>query len=496
MAHDFEGAMPSTPSHDSHGSQPDLFAESLNRDEALSTLPSYRWPTEARLKYFWDYVTSHANLTHLHTIMTDAIRDPHDARLILLYGPTRVGKTTLLKRIERDHETRRLEAQSAGDWNPGHIPLLRFNIPATGEKAVTFSQIYMGLLQAAHEPLIHQKRAWNQAQTWKPSAGIRPAQEQDLHWAVKSMIQHRQPAVILLDEAQHVSVRRSNDAINAQLDCFKSLADETGIPWILAGSYELFSYQNRNAQLSSRSHHLHFPRYHIELDADVEEFKRVIGRLSQRLPLQEPANLEKQWEYLYRFSGGIIGIVKTWLYKALKRAIQENATTVTKEHLEFSTYEAGQILSMIAQAIDGETKLAEDASQETLDTIDMKTGYTAFLERRKSHKRRGSRAVRGSLPASAQMASEGRAAAPLHTSGASALPNSPNPVTEESGEHGTDETTAVRAHATNTRQSTRQPTTQPTTKGAKTKKPVGQRKPTRDPTGLAYDDTLRSPYRI
>ena len=52
-------------------------------------------PPEARLAYFAAKVVAHPRLAEAHRAVRDALRQPTGASMILVYGPTGVGKTTL-----------------------------------------------------------------------------------------------------------------------------------------------------------------------------------------------------------------------------------------------------------------------------------------------------------------------------------------------------------------------------------------------------------------
>lgn len=435
----------------------------------------YLLPAKERLTYFRNQLLSHQILERMYGSLMNAINDPGDARLIFLYGPTRVGKTTLLDRIVRDFEAKRLREHAAGAWNPGHIPILRLAIPATGERAVSFRDIYWRMLQVAQEPLIEQKRAAEQAQVWRSGVGARRASEADLRWAVESMVRHRQPAAILLDEAQHLSQRRSATAVEAQLDCLKSLADLTGIAWVLVGSYQLIGYQNRNAQLSARSRHLHFPRYRLEQEADVAEFRKIVRSFGARLPFERPPDLERHWQLLYRYSGGIVGVVKTWLCEALKLAIAEGAETLTVQHLRRSAYEPSQVATMIEQAWKGETALAHAAKPDVLKHINEKTGM-ALLSRGSA----SSLATATPAPPISSLMSEGP---PQCENDSGPTLNPASAATDELGSY-------------------LESASKPAQSVTKRKLPkngrrrVGERKPIRDRIGLAPNESAGRRYRV
>lgn len=439
-----------------------------SRTGASAVIAPHLLPLQDRLAYFRSQLLSHRKLDDIYTELLDAIADPGDKRMALLYGPTRVGKTTALDKVVREYETKRDQAQMAGTWNPGHIPILRLAIPATGERPVSFRDIYWRILHAAQEPLIEQKRALEPVQAWKAGLPVRSASEADLRWAVESMLRHRRPAAVLLDEAQHLAQRRSAAALEAQLDCLKSLAEETRVIYVLAGSYELLSFRdNKNAQLIARSRNLHFSRYQLEEADDIKEFRRVVYSFGARLPFEHPPDLERHWQFLYRFSGGIVGVVKTWLYQALKLALTQDATTLTKEHLTRSAYELSQVNTIITQAVAGETALR--LAENVLAKIDTSIGFSTFSST-PVPPRSGHRSERGVPPTRAPDATQQTSL----TSG-------------QADEQHPDPARAAAAKAT-TPLSTRTRTAG--------RKRVGERKPGRDRAGLDPLTSGGSPYRI
>src|SRR6266478_10195950 len=78
-------------------------------------------PIASRLRYFETKVVAHQRLKEVHATLLHAIRHPAGASLILVCGPTGVGKTTLRQRIERQFLE---DATTDPSLLPGHIPVV------------------------------------------------------------------------------------------------------------------------------------------------------------------------------------------------------------------------------------------------------------------------------------------------------------------------------------------------------------------------------------
>jgi hypothetical protein len=134
----------------------------------------------------------------------------------------------------------------------------------------------------------------------------------------------------------------------------------TKIPWTGFGTYQLKDFLDLSPQLSRRTRIIHLPRYRLEQDKDIEEFKRVLKHLLYRMPLPEtPPLVKKQWEYCYERSIGCIGTLKDWLVQALDLALEEGATTLSLSHLEQTAKLTSECIQMAKDAIEGEERLTD-----------------------------------------------------------------------------------------------------------------------------------------
>jgi hypothetical protein len=153
----------------------------------------------------------------------------------------------------------------------------------------------------------------------------------------------------------------SQQVLESHLDTVKSMVNCTKIPWMGFGTYELLKFLELSPQLSRRTKIIHLQRYRIEFDEDIKEFKRTLLYFQSRMPLPHMAPREqKYWEFCYEQCIGCIGTLKDWLTNALALALEEEATTLTLEHLKQTARLSSECFQMAQDAIEGEERLADD----------------------------------------------------------------------------------------------------------------------------------------
>jgi hypothetical protein len=103
---------------------------------------------------------------------------------------------------------------------------------------------------------------------------------------------------------------------------------------VLNGTYDLPGLTNLSAQLSRHSVEVHFARYRAGVDKDRLAFKSVLLTFQHQLPVSEQPDLVGLWERLYEGSLGCVGVLKSWLNRALADAIDHEAATITRRHLD------------------------------------------------------------------------------------------------------------------------------------------------------------------
>ncbi|WP_445633955.1 ORC1/DEAH AAA+ ATPase domain-containing protein [Nostoc sp. DSM 114161] len=317
-------------------------------------------PAPERLAYFENYTVGHPRLQEIAEILMRTIAEPAGASFIFVYGPSGVGKTTLRLRVEQKLTELALPKLES---DRGRVPVVGVEAVAPESRNFNWKDYYTRALIALEEPLIDHKFDYGVRGISRDNFGkinveskvVAPA----LRRALENALIHRHPDVFFVDEAQHFGKMASGYKLQDQLDCLKSLANMTGILHCLLGTYELLTFRNLSGQLSRRSVDIHFRRYCADNPEDLKAFKKVLLTFQQKMPVAKTPDLVSNLEYFYERTLGCVGILKNWLTRALKDALDREATTITLKDLQKRAWSVAQCKRMFQEIEEGEKELSE-----------------------------------------------------------------------------------------------------------------------------------------
>lgn len=322
-----------------------------------------------RVAYFENYKVNHPKLQQVFKLVMDSIRKPDGASLIAVYGPTGVGKTTLRLKIEKQLIE---EVLPQLEQDKGKIPVIGVEAVAPESGNFNWKDYYTRALIALEEPLIEHKVAfdYNIPGIRRNDEGVvlikQSTSAAKLRQALEKALSHRRPDIFFVDEAQHLGKMSSGQKLQTQLDCLKSLANMTGVLHGLFGTYELLIFRDLSAQLSRRTIDLHFPRYKPNDPQDLKAFKSILFTFQRHLPLKQEPDLVGRWDYFYERSLGCVGILKDWLTRTLRDALEEESETITDKHLKRRAWSVSQCKRMLQEIEEGESQL-EETEQDVSD---------------------------------------------------------------------------------------------------------------------------------
>ncbi len=346
-----------------------------------STEPEYfpsallKQPNGARQEYFEQQcLIEHPRLLETLDAAIQAICPPgaganvrRPGTMVLVIGPTRVGKTTFIRLLE---ERLFSHARPQMEQDPGFIPFS--SVTTAGEDTGRFDwqTYYRAVLRGLRDPFVDGKTA--------------RIPTRELREAMEAALLHRKPLAIIVDEAHHLAAAASGSRLQSQLNHLKYFENATGVSHILVGTYEMRPFRKVNAQLACRSIDVHFSRYDAAKEEEAQVFRSVLWALQRQLPVLEEPRLVDHWEFLYARSIGCVGLLKMHLNRALNAALTEDAQTVTLTHVRKTALESARVELALRNALESEAELTEpaDADERLLTLLGLR-GPAIRLEAQK-----------------------------------------------------------------------------------------------------------------
>src|SRR6266581_772908 len=325
---------------------------------------------EERLQAF-KRIIAHPHLEAADKALRRSIQEPGGASIINVFGPARVGKSTMMNHVIR---TIILEMLPILQQDRERIPLLRMSPRPPLSGYFNWKDFFQVGLVAFDEPLIEHKIAHDLGDDEELTGLVRPdgspikrkppeGSKDALRQSFETAAKRRCPVAIFVDEAQHLDNVSSDRQRQNQVNCIKSLAENTGMIFVLIGTYELLPLRNLSAQLIGRSLDIHFPRYR-STEKELSQFKNVLRTFQDALPFVEETDiLLKHWEFCYERSVGCVGNLRLMLVRAVHAALWANAKTVSWNHLKTHAFSEAESYEMMLEAYEGEKELASKPKQ-------------------------------------------------------------------------------------------------------------------------------------
>jgi hypothetical protein len=317
-------------------------------------------PARRRLEHFKAFALLHPLLQRADATLMQAIREPAGFTHVLVYGPSGVGKSTMIRQIAMRLNTMRPKSPPGG---PVPVPVLLLETRPPDTQMFNRADYYRTALQVLGEPFFERRVLVDlEAEATWEKRGRKSARFQDapeLRHALEDAIRRYGVRAVILDEAQHLTQVGTGAKLLDQLDWIKSMTNVTEVLHILLGTYELLAFRNLSGQASRRSLDIHFARYQFQHEQDRRDFQAVLLALLKQVPLAVDCEaLMQHWSYFYERSIGCVGVLKDWLVRAVATALHEGSDALTLTRVQDHALSEAQCERMAIEATEGEQALS------------------------------------------------------------------------------------------------------------------------------------------
>jgi hypothetical protein len=310
------------------------------------------------LEAFRNFKVKHPRLEEMDLALTRAIHGYRSYTMLALYGPSGVGKSTVMKRVASRGREEVLD--------PSVRPVVVVQASPEDVGASARLDYYCQILEQLRSHVAVEDRVRHLPLFTNPRKKSHdPAEWLEMREAVVYALKLLQVQVVFVDEAQHLMYVDTPHRPAAQLDWLKALTNRTNVLHVLVGNFALYDFCHLNGQAARRMRDVHFPRYHLDTQTDCEAFVGALRSFLERVPLVvDVPGLLAQWRWFGEWSLGCIGVLGDWLVETVDGLCQEGATTLTIEALTRHALQPDQRLRMEMEARKGEHKV-ERAKRES-----------------------------------------------------------------------------------------------------------------------------------
>ena len=292
-------------------------------------------------------------------------------QIVLLLGPTGVGKTTLIKAMERRR-------------SPGGQVVRATCVPVAGRQGYDFGRTHWRLIaQALGDPFRDEHLSPDAIGARLRSGVVRrdgAATAAEYRLGVLDLLREHGARAVVLDEAQHMTRVPNARSQADQLDVIKDCVDRTLIPHVLVGTYELL-VMVAGDQLGRRSLVVPFGPYRPSDESDRLAFQKIFGQFVNKLPLAER---ERSWAELRTHlpevcvgCAGCVGILKDWLCRALQLALEARA-----EFVDWPLMERCRMPDRALFAVANEIRTFRDSKEPSRGEIERALEFDGHVQAR------------------------------------------------------------------------------------------------------------------
>jgi hypothetical protein len=321
----------------------------------ISLEEARRLPDEYKYTYFKSVRVAHLRHREILGKIIDLSHQDSGTDVVLLVGPTGVGKSTLIHDLKKTIIRNSIDALIA---DPGYTPIVVIVSPSSGENKFSWRMFFRTIGQGMDEPLMDSK---HRIEMVGDRSIVRFVTSEStvagMKMAIENVFRGRRTGILVVDESTKMLRVVSGKTLGIHIDAIQSLCDIPELTLVLAGAYDLLEIPTLSGQIARRSRTIHYSRYQLDGGKDEAEFNSVLDGFMNRWILNHRFDVEKWRESLYVASIGCCGILKTILNNAFKLASTKSKWD--DNFIKTSVFTKGAYESILSETLYGEERIID-----------------------------------------------------------------------------------------------------------------------------------------
>ncbi len=314
---------------------------------------------EEKLDYLRKKTLNHRNYRKVRADLQTELTFSDPGEVVVLTGPSRAGKTSMLRRLEKEYLT------VPGRQNMDELPFVYVEAKNKSQEGKFSSKaFFIDLLDAIEHPAFspHVESGIRREQNVQRTTRRTTA---DLMTACERGLCHKRTRYLAIDEAQHIQWHGSSPHVRAAiLDSFKTFASSANLTLVLAGAYPIVGMLRSSNHLVGRSSLLEMPRY-LATAEDAEEFLNVLDWFSKGVHFESGVNSLCDWAgYIHEHSLGVVGAVGRWLRTGMAKMVADGSDVLAWRHLDQARRNDGDLAAIVAEIRLGEALLNKSVVED------------------------------------------------------------------------------------------------------------------------------------
>lgn len=275
--------------------------------------------------------------------------------IVVLAGPTGVGKTRMLVKLVEDQLSKGSERMRE---DPLFIPVIATTAIAHGHRKFDFKRCYLDCLAALGDPFAGKRTRTKEEKDRARKERFKAAGETIsaalLRMDLELELERHGTVTWVLDEGDHILTGGASGLPGDQFDALKSFAQITGITLILSGTGKLPTYLAASGQLSRRTKVVVLSHYHWDNDVQVSQYASAVNSLMERLPIDGFPAVTTNVEEFFIGGVGCVGVAKDWIARAYAQMLTEQVRALTLEHFRATRLSPVQLKTMALELDEAE----------------------------------------------------------------------------------------------------------------------------------------------